>query len=88
MTDRDYYDRAKYERKHKRPSREVIIERIPSSKYRDEDGSFARGRGDEWTDSWMKRKSPVGRHTSRRLRKQSYSSGSSYSSSRYCNFIL
>lgn len=44
-----------------------------------------RGRGDEWADPWMRSKSPSGRKTgsgSRPSRRQSYSSGSSYSSSR------
>lgn len=36
------------------------------------------GRGDEWSDPWMRSKSPAGR---KRRRKHSYSSGSSYSSS-------
>ncbi|XP_058797470.1 zinc finger CCCH domain-containing protein 18-like isoform X2 [Phymastichus coffea] len=86
--EREYYHRttsAKYEKKHKRPSREVIVERIPSSKaWREEEvPPIERGRGDEWADPWMRRKSPTSRrrHSSRRSRKQSYSSGSSYSSS-------
>jgi hypothetical protein len=44
-----------------------------------------RGRGDEWADPWMRSKSPSGRKTgsgSRPSRRQSYSSGSSYSTSR------
>ena len=44
-----------------------------------------RGRGDEWADPWMRSKSPSARKTgsgSRPSRRQSYSSGSSYSSSR------
>lgn len=91
--EREYYHRSsssgKYEKKHKRPSREVIVERIPSSKtWREEEPApIERGRGDEWADPWMRRKSPTSvsrrRHSSRRSRKQSYSSGSSYSSSRY-----
>ena len=84
--ERDYYHRSKYEKKHKRPTREVIVERIPPSKYREEDAPVVdRPRGDEWADPWMRRKSPGSgrRHgTSGRSRKQSYSSGSSYSSSR------
>ena len=84
--EREYYE--KYEKKHKRPSREVIIERIPSSKtWREEEPPpTERGRGDEWADPWMRRKSPGSvrrnRPSSRRPRRQSYSSGSSYSSSR------
>jgi nuclear protein NHN1 len=82
---------AKYEKKHKRPSREVIVERIPSAKaWREEEPPpMERGRGDEWADPWMRRKSPGSlrrRHansSTRHSRKQSYSSGSSYSSSRY-----
>lgn len=84
--DRDYYE--KYEKKHKRPSREVIVERIPPTKpWREEEPPPAeRSRGDEWADPWMRRKSPstIRRNTSsRRSRRQSYSSGSSYSSTRY-----
>lgn len=80
-------EREYYEKKGKRPSREVIVERLPPSKtYRDEDlPPVERGRGDEWADPWMRRKSPtVSRRntSSRRSRRQSYSSGSSYSSSR------
>lgn len=44
------------------------------------------GRGDEWADPWMRSKSPGGRGKTARLggaRRQSYSSASSYSSSRY-----
>jgi hypothetical protein len=44
-----------------------------------------RGRGDEWADPWMRSKSPSARKTgsaSRPSRRQSYSSGSSYSTSR------
>lgn len=84
--EREYYE--KYEKKHKRPSREVIVERIPSSKtWREEEPPPAeRTRGDEWADPWMRRKSPGSvrrnRTSSRRSRRQSYSSGSSYSSSR------
>nr|XP_034183645.1 zinc finger CCCH domain-containing protein 18-like isoform X2 [Osmia lignaria] len=81
--EREYYE--KYEKKHKRPSREVIVERIPPTKpWREEEPPpEERGRGDEWADPWMRRKSPstVRRNTSsRRSRRQSYSSGSSYSS--------
>lgn len=84
--EREYYE--KYEKKHKRPSREVIVERIPPTKpWREEEPPpVERGRGDEWADPWMRRKSPstVRRNTSsRRSRRQSYSSGSSYSSTRY-----
>lgn len=81
--EREYYE--KYEKKHKRPSREVIVERIPPTKpWREEEPPpEERSRGDEWADPWMRRKSPstVRRNTSsRRSRRQSYSSGSSYSS--------
>ncbi|XP_076247665.1 uncharacterized protein LOC143187376 isoform X2 [Calliopsis andreniformis] len=83
--EREYYE--KYEKKHKRASREVIVERIPPTKpWREEEPPpVERGRGDEWADPWMRRKSPstVRRNTSsRRSRRQSYSSGSSYSSTR------
>lgn len=53
----------------KRPKREVIVQRAEER---------AGGRGDEWSDPWMRSKSPVGRKGGRR---RSYSSGSSYSSS-------
>lgn len=53
----------------KRPKREVIVQRAEER---------ASGRGDEWSDPWMRSKSPAGRKSGRR---QSYSSGSSYSSS-------
>lgn len=44
-----------------------------------------RGCGDEWADPWMRSKSPSAKKTgcaSRPSRRQSYSSGSSYSTSR------
>ncbi|XP_031346347.1 zinc finger CCCH domain-containing protein 18 isoform X1 [Photinus pyralis] len=53
----------------KRPKREVIVQRAEER---------VSGRGDEWSDPWMRSKSPAGRKSGRR---QSYSSGSSYSSS-------
>lgn len=53
----------------KRPKREVIVQRVEER----------QGRGDEWSDPWMRSKSP----SARKGRKRSYSSGSSYSSSRY-----
>lgn len=89
--EREYYE--KYEKKHKRPSREVIVERIPPTKpWREEEPPpVERGRGDEWADPWMRRKSPsaVRRNTSsRRSRRQSYSSGSSYSSTRYYSYLI
>lgn len=52
-----------------RPAREVIVQRAEPI-----------GRGDEWNDPWMRSKSP-GRERGRRDRR-SYSSNSSYSSSR------
>ena len=95
VRDREYYRTAKYEKKHKRSSREVIVERIPSSKaWREGDtANTERVRGDEWADPWMRHKSPSGRRrskhsTSRKSRKQSYSSGSSYSSSRFVPYIV
>ena len=95
VRDREYYRTAKYEKKHKRPSREVIVERIPSSKaWREGDtANTERVRGDEWADPWMRHKSPSGRRrskhsTSRKSRKQSYSSGSSYSSSRFVPYVV
>lgn len=45
-----------------------------------------KGRADDWADPWMRSKSPSGRK-SRPTRRQSYSSGSSYSSSRYIGFV-
>lgn len=59
-----------------RPTREVIVQRVELA-----------GRGDEWSDPWMRSKSPGGRGGSRdrgekrRRDKRSYSSNSSYSSS-------
>lgn len=72
----DYYGN-KYEEepppssstKRSKPKREVIVQRVEER----------QGRGDEWSDPWMRSKSPAGR---RKDRKRSYSSGSSYSSSR------
>lgn len=88
-----YYPKASsheyYERKrHKYPSREVIVQRSDKSSWKDDSPTAPSrssrhvergGRGDEWADPWMRSKSPLGRKT--RSRKQSYSSGSSYSSS-------
>lgn len=51
-----------------RPTREVIVQRVEPP-----------GRGDEWNDPWMRSKSP-GRE--KRQKRKSYSSNSSYSSSR------
>lgn len=51
-----------------RPTREVIVQRVEPA-----------GRGDEWNDPWMRSKSP-GRE--KRSKRRSYSSNSSYSSSR------
>ncbi|XP_018325408.1 zinc finger CCCH domain-containing protein 18 isoform X2 [Agrilus planipennis] len=71
----DYYPTAKYEEdpssstKLRKPKREVIVQRV------EEDRRPARG--DEWSDPWMRSKSPAGR----KGRRRSYSSGSSYSSS-------
>lgn len=71
----DYYNN-KYEEeppssssKRPKPKREVIVQRVEER----------QGRGDEWSDPWMRSKSPAGR---RKERKRSYSSGSTYSSSR------
>ncbi|KAJ8919692.1 hypothetical protein NQ315_006220 [Exocentrus adspersus] len=72
----DYYN-TKYEEepptssKRPRPKREVIVQRVEER----------QGRGDEWSDPWMRSKSP-GRRKESGGRKRSYSSGSSYSSSR------
>lgn len=80
----DYYER----KRHKYPSREVIVQRSDKSSWKDDSPTAPSrssrhvergGRGDEWADPWMRSKSPLGRKT--RSRKQSYSSGSSYSSS-------
>lgn len=71
----DYYNN-KYEEepqpsgKRNRPKREVIVQRVEER----------QGRGDEWSDPWMRSKSPAGRRKEAG-RKRSYSSGSSYSSS-------
>ncbi|XP_055386760.1 zinc finger CCCH domain-containing protein 18 [Condylostylus longicornis] len=56
-----------------RPTREVIVERIEPS-----------GRGNEWSDPWMRSKTLGGRDRDKRSslrRERSYSSNSSYSSS-------
>lgn len=55
-----------------RPTREVIVQRVEPP-----------GRGDEWNDPWMRSKSP-GRGGEKRQKRdrRSYSSNSSYSSSR------
>jgi len=59
-----------------RPTREVIVQRVEPP-----------GRGDEWSDPWMRSKSPgLGiptreRHEKRRRDRRSYSSNSSYSTS-------
>lgn len=71
----DYYNN-KYEEeaptnsnnKTRKPKREVIVQRVEER----------AGRGDEWSDPWMRSKSPG----ARKGRKRSYSSGSSYTSSR------
>ncbi|XP_063919957.1 zinc finger CCCH domain-containing protein 18 isoform X2 [Zophobas morio] len=70
----DYYNN-KYEdeaaptsTKARKPKREVIVQRAEERPVR----------GDEWSDPWMRSKSPAGRKSGR---KRSYSSGSSYSSS-------
>ncbi|KAK5643001.1 hypothetical protein RI129_009168 [Pyrocoelia pectoralis] len=70
----DYYSKQEEESqsanpKVKRAKREVIVQRAEER---------SSGRGDEWSDPWMRSKSPAGRKSGRR---QSYSSGSSYSSS-------
>jgi nuclear protein NHN1 len=71
----DYYNN-KYEdepaptsTKTRKPKREVIVQRAEERPVR----------GDEWSDPWMRSKSPAGRKGAGR--KRSYSSGSSYSSS-------
>ncbi|EFA01123.1 zinc finger CCCH domain-containing protein 18 [Tribolium castaneum] len=56
--------------KTRKPKREVIVQRAAEER---------PVRGDEWSDPWMRSKSPAGRKASGR--KRSYSSGSSYSSS-------
>lgn len=69
----DYYNKYEEEppaSKRPKPKREVIVQRVDER----------QGRGDEWSDPWMRSKSPAGRR--KENRKRSYSSGSSYSSSR------
>lgn len=56
------------------PVREVIVQRVEPV-----------GRGDEWNDPWMRSKSPV---REKRTKRRSYSSNSSYSSSRYLCLII
>lgn len=54
-----------------RPAREVIVQRAEPI-----------GRGDEWNDPWMRSKSPGREKRGGRRDRRSYSSNSSYSSSR------
>ncbi|KAL1129267.1 hypothetical protein AAG570_013796 [Ranatra chinensis] len=75
----DYYER----KRHKYPSREVIVQRMDKSSWKEEshgERGSGGGRGDEWSDPWMRSKSPS-RKVSSRSRKKSYSSRSSFSSS-------
>lgn len=58
--------------KPRKTKREVIVQRVEERP----------ARGDEWSDPWMRSKSPNARKAATG-RKRSYSSGSSYSSSRY-----
>lgn len=71
----------------RRPKREVIVQRIEppaGAPVAGQAGVGGGGRGDEWADPWMRSKSPGGRGKVPRVgsRRQSYSSASSYSSSR------
>ncbi|CAG9856503.1 unnamed protein product [Phyllotreta striolata] len=56
-----------------KPKREVIVQRVESERQ--------AGRGDEWSDPWMRSKETGRRKDSTSGRRRSYSSGSSYSSS-------
>lgn len=64
--------------------REVIVQRVEKTRERHhaaEDGTTTRRRPEEWSDPWMRSKSPS-RKAGHRPRKTSYSSGSSSFSSR------
>lgn len=80
----DYYNN-KYEEevpsgsnKTRKTKREVIVQRVEERP----------ARADEWSDPWMRSKSPNARKGATAGRKRSYSSGSSYSSSRYFQYIF
>lgn len=60
--------------------REVIVQRVEKSRDRHHVDDGSRRRGDEWSDPWMRSKSPS--RKGHRARKTSYSSGSSSFSSR------
>ncbi|KAL3285268.1 hypothetical protein HHI36_019378 [Cryptolaemus montrouzieri] len=73
----DYYNN-KYEEEgaKRKPKREVIVQRVEREREREREERPSRA--DEWSDPWMRSKSPAGKRSGR---KRSYSSGSSYSSS-------
>ncbi|KAK9881402.1 hypothetical protein WA026_016292 [Henosepilachna vigintioctopunctata] len=78
----DYYNN-KYEDEStgkRKPKREVIVQRVEREKERERerDKEERPSRADEWSDPWMRSKSPAGKRSGR---KRSYSTGSSYSSS-------
>nr|CAD7443590.1 unnamed protein product [Timema bartmani] len=83
----EYYEKVEKKKK-SQPTREVIVQRVEKpwrdeSRYTEVSATSHKGRGDEWADPWMRSKSPTGRKAGGRpTRKQSYSTGSSYSSSR------
>lgn len=74
------YPVAKKARKEKMV-REVIVQRVEKSRERHHADDGSRRRADEWSDPWMRSKSPS-RKSGHRARKTSYSSGSSSFSSR------
>lgn len=61
--------------------REVIVQRVEKTKERHHAEDGTRRKADEWSDPWMRSKSPS-RKVGHRSRKASYSSGSSSFSSR------
>ncbi|XP_045462330.1 zinc finger CCCH domain-containing protein 18-like isoform X2 [Harmonia axyridis] len=74
----DYYNN-KYEEESsgkRKPKREVIVHRAEREREREREDRPSRA--DDWSDPWMRSKSPAGKRSGR---KRSYSSGSSYSSS-------
>ncbi|XP_014292765.1 zinc finger CCCH domain-containing protein 18 isoform X2 [Halyomorpha halys] len=87
----DYYE----SRKKKYSSREVVVQRGEKGSWKENSPPSVRsrsGRGDEWSDPWMRSKSPSRKGASRkksyssRSRSSSYSSSSSRSSSSYSSY--
>ncbi|KAL0271314.1 UNVERIFIED_CONTAM: hypothetical protein PYX00_008443 [Menopon gallinae] len=80
-----YYDEEEYpvtkKARKEKMVREVIVQRVEKSRERHHADDGSRRRADEWSDPWMRSKSPS-RKSGHRARKTSYSSGSSSFSSR------